>query len=334
MSSERTARSPGVPGDARRPTERSFSLFHRYGTELTLGAVLLLFVVVLSLTSPVFLTQGNLSNLVKQASTNGIIALGAAVVIISGGIDLSVGSVVGLSGIVAAIVMVGGINPLLACLAGLLAAAGVGVVNAAMIYEGRIPPFIATLATMTMARGLVKLVTDARTVSGLPDSFLGFGEASYFGLPSEFCVWMVLAAGVSGVLTRTRFGRNTYAVGASQEVARLSGIDLRSTIYAVYVVGALMAGVAGLVLTARVRMAAPTAGMSYELYAIAAAVVGGVSLAGAQGSILGVILGTLIMTTITNGGNLLGIDAFTLEIAVGALIALAVWLDRLRIRGM
>ena len=323
--------APAAPAGAVRPQRRgAFSVWSRYSTELTLGAILLGFVVVLSVASPYFLTEENLSNLVKQSAINGIIALGVTAVIISGGIDLSVGAVTGLSGVVVAMLMTGGMPTLLACAAALLVSALVGVANAVMIYEGRIPPFIATLASMTMVRGLVKLITNARMITGLPAGFLHFGEASYFGLPSQFWVWMVLAAVMIVVLSRTRFGRAIYAIGASPEVARLSGIDLRRNLYAVYALGAVMAGIGGLVLTARVRMASPTAGENYELYAIAAAVIGGASLSGAQGTIVGAILGALIMTTITNGGNLLGIDAFTLEIAIGALIALAVWADKLR----
>jgi ribose/xylose/arabinose/galactoside ABC-type transport system permease subunit len=291
---------------------------------------LLAFVVILSFTSPYFLTASNLSNLVKQAAINGIIALGVTAVIITGGIDLSVGAVAGLTGVVTAMLMIQGASTIAACAGGLVAAAGIGVVNAVMIFEGQIPPFIATLATMTMGRGLIKLITNAEMITGLPDGFLHFGEARYFGVPSQFWVWMILAAVLSIILTRTRLGRNFYAIGASAEVARLSGINLRSSIYIAYTLGALLAGVGGVVLTARVRMAEPTAGTGYELYAIAAAVIGGASLNGAQGSVLGAIFGALIMTTITNGGNLLGIDAFTLEIVIGALIAGAVWLDKLR----
>ena len=331
MNDAQESAAPAAPATATRQDRRGgFSVWGRYGTQLTLGAILLGFVVVLSVASPYFLTSDNLTNLVKQSAINGIIALGVTAVIISGGIDLSVGSVAGLSGVVAAMLMTGGAPTLLACAAALLVAALIGVANAVMIYEGRIPPFIATLASMTMVRGLVKLTTDARMITGLPDGFLRFGEADYLGLPSQFWVWMVLAAVMIVVLSRTRFGRAIYAIGASPEVARLSGIDLRRNLYAVYALGAVMAGIGGLVLTARVRMASPTAGENYELYAIAAAVIGGASLSGAQGTIVGAILGALIMTTITNGGNLLGIDAFTLEIAIGALIALAVWADKFR----
>lgn len=302
----------------------------KYGTELVLAGLLIVFMIILTWTSPVFLTDQNISNLLKQSSVNGIIALGMTLVIISGGIDLSVGAVAGFVGAVAAMLMVGGLDTVTSCLLALVVAVLIGVGNAIMIVEGRIPPFIATLGTMTMARGGLKLLTNAQTVNGLPNAFLSFGSARVFGVPAQVCVWILLAIILSVVLTRTRFGRNVYAIGSSQQVARLSGINLRLNIYAVYALGSLMAGIAGLVLTSRVRMAAPTAGTGYELYAIAAAVIGGASLSGAEGTILGAILGAVIMTTIDNGGNLLGVDPFVLEIAVGALIVLAVLIDKYR----
>ena len=276
------------------------------GSEVALGLLLLVFWAVLSFASPVFLTDQNLSNLAKQASTNGVIALGMTIVIISGGIDLSVGAVAGLVGTVAAMLMVAGVPTALTCLISLAFAALIGVINAVMIYDGRIPPFIATLGTMTMARGALKLITNARTINGLPDDFLWFGEGTLLGAPIQVWLWGLLAIILSLVLFRTRFGRNIYAIGSSEEVARLSGIDLRRNLYGIYAVGSLMAGIGGLILTARVRMASPTAATGYELYAIAAAVIGGASLSGAEGTIVGAILGALIMTTIDNGGNLLG----------------------------
>lgn len=305
-------------------------IFGQYGTEIILIGLLAAFFAILAIISPVFLTDQNLSNLLKQSSTNGIIALGMTVVIISGGIDLSVGAVAGLVGAVAAMLMVAGVPTIIACGLALVVSVLVGIGNAAMIMEGRIPPFIATLGTMTMARGVLKLLTNASTINGLPASFLSFGGARFLGVPLQVCLWIFLAAVLGLVLTRTRFGRNVYAIGSSLQVARLSGINLRSNVYGVYALGSLMAGIAGLVLTSRVRMAAPTAGTGYELYAIAAAVIGGASLSGAEGSILGAILGAIIMTTIDNGGNLLGVDPFVLEIAVGALIVLAVLVDKRR----
>jgi ribose/xylose/arabinose/galactoside ABC-type transport system permease subunit len=306
------------------------SYFGQFGTEIVLAALLALFFVVLSFASSVFLTDQNLSNLLKQSSINGIIALGMTVVIISGGIDLSVGAVAGFVGAVSAMMMTSGVPTLLACAGGLIVAALIGVANAAMIVEGRIPPFIATLGTLTMARGALKLLTGAKTINGLPESFLNFGASRLFGVPGQVWLWGVLAVILAVALSRTRFGRNVYAIGSSQQVARLSGINVRANIYGVYALGALMAGIAGLVLTSRVRMAAPTAGTGYELYAIAAAVIGGASLNGAEGTVLGAILGAVIMTTIDNGGNLLGVDPFVLEIAVGALIVIAVLVDKRR----
>ncbi len=309
---------------------RSSALWSQYGTEIVLAVLLALFFLALSLTTSVFLTDQNLSNLLKQSSTNGIIALGMTVVIISGGIDLSVGAVAALAGAASALMMVSGLPTVLACAAGLGLAVLIGLGNAAMIVEGRIPPFIATLGTMTMARGALKLMTGAKTVNGLPREFLSFGESRFVGVPLQVWLWILLAVVLSVVLSRTRFGRNVYAIGSSQQVARLSGINVRANVYGIYAVGALMAGIAGLVLTSRVRMAAPTAGTGYELYAIAAAVIGGASLSGAEGTVLGAILGAIIMTTIDNGGNLLGVDPFVLEIAVGALIVLAVLVDKRR----
>jgi ribose/xylose/arabinose/galactoside ABC-type transport system permease subunit len=292
--------------------------------------ILLVLWIGLTFASPVFLTSANFSNLVKQSAINGIIALGMTIVIITGGIDLSVGSVVGLAGVIAALLMTAGVTIWIACLVALMASFIAGLFNAFMIQEGRIAPFIATLGSLYMLRGLIQLLTNARTIAGLPKDFLAFGEAYYGFVPSQFWVWAILAAILTVVLMQTRFGRNVYAIGSSQEVARLSGISLRTNLYLAYGLSGLMAGIAGIVLTARVRMAAPTAGSSYELYAIAAAVVGGASLSGAQGTIIGSVLGALILTTITSGGNLLGIDAFSLQIAIGALIVIAVWIDQLR----
>jgi len=324
------AKADLVNAELRRGRTDRAVIFRRYGTELTLAAILLCLFIPLSILTPVFLTAENLSNLIKQSAINGIIAIGMTIVIITGGIDLSVGSIVGLSGVVAALLMTSGTTPIIAVLVALAVSFAVGLLNAFMIREGGIAPFIATLGSMTMVRGLVQLLTNARTIAGLPDSFLSFGNADYLFLPSQLWVWAILAVILTIVLTRTRFGRNIYAIGSSNEVARLSGISLRFNLYLAYGLGALMAGIGGIVLTARVRMAAPTAGSGYELYAIAAAVVGGASLSGASGTIMGSVLGALIMTTIASGGNLLGVDAFALQIAIGALIVIAVWIDRVR----
>ncbi len=305
----------------------SFSLASKYGTLITLFLVLITLWSGLAFSTDSFLTQSNLSNLVRQASINGIIAIGITLVIITGGIDLSVGSIVGFSGVIVALLLKSGAGIPLAVTAGLISGLICGVLNAFMIYEGNIPPFIATLGSMTMIRGLIKLVTNAKNISGLDAEFLAFAQWKWL-MPSLFWVWIILAIIFSIILNKTQLGRNIFAIGSNTEVARLSGISLRFNIYSAYALCGLLSAIAGILLTSRVRIAAPTAGTTYELYAIAAAVIGGASLKGAEGSIMGAVLGALIMTTITNGGNLLNINAFLLEIIIGGLIVLAVFLDQ------
>ncbi len=304
-----------------------FSLFSSYGTIITLLIVLIALWLGLALSTDSFLTQNNLSNLVRQSSINGIIAIGITLVIITGGIDLSVGSIVGLSGVVIALLLKNDVGIPLALFIALCSGLFCGILNAFMIFEGNIPPFIATLGSMTMIRGLIKLMTDAKNISGLPSEFLSFAQWQWL-MPSLFWVWIILAVIFSILLNKTRLGRNIFAIGSNHEVARLSGISLRFNIYAAYALCGLLSAIAGILLTSRVRIAAPTAGTTYELYAIAAAVIGGASLKGAEGSIMGAVLGALIMTTITNGGNLLNVNAFLLEIIIGSLIVLAVFLDQ------
>ncbi len=296
--------------------------------ESSLVFILLVLFIFLALTSPTFLSVRNLTNLGRQTSINGIVALGMTFVIISGGIDLSVGAVVGLSGMVAAILMRGGLGILPAILAAVAVSALVGLINGVVIFYGRVPPFIATLGTMTVARGVIMLVSGAAMVAGLPRSFTAFSQAEYLGIPSMILVWAAFAV-VAFVITRwTVFGRSVYTVGSNMEAARLSGIDVRWTTIGVYVVCSIFAGVAGILLTSRIANGVPTAGQGYELEAIAAAVIGGASLSGAEGSILGTVIGAVIMQLLRNGGNLLSINPFILEIVIGSLIVITVMLDQ------
>ncbi len=298
------------------------------GSETSLLLVLLVLFVALSFASPTFLTVRNLSNLGRQTSIIGIVALGMTFVIISGGIDLSVGAVVGLSGMVAAMVMASGAGVPLAMLAAVGVSAAVGAVNGAVIFYGKVPPFIATLGTMTVARGIIMLISGAAMVAGLPRSFTAFSQAEYLGIPSMIVVWAVIAV-IAFVITRwTEFGRNVYTIGSNLEAARLSGIDVGRTTIAVYVLCPVFAGVAGILFTSRIANGVPTAGQGYELEAIAAAVIGGASLSGAEGSILGTVIGAVIMQLLRNGGNLLSINPFILEILIGSLIVVTVMLDQ------
>jgi len=297
-------------------------------TEGTLIIILGLLFIILSIASESFLTFYNLSNLVRQTAIIGIVAIGMTFVIIAGGIDLSVGSVVGMSGVVAGILMNKGINIFLAVVIGIAVGALVGFINGIVIYDGKVPAFIATLGAMTVARGSIMLVSGARMIGGLPKEFTNFAQLEIAGIPSLFLVWLAIILGTSFILIKTHFGRNVYAIGSNEEAARLSGINIRTNVYKIYTVCAFMSAVAGILMTSRLGNAIPTGGMGYELDAIAAAVIGGASLSGAEGTIFGTALGAIIMATLRNGGNILGINSFILEITIGVLIVAAVLIDK------
>ncbi len=286
--------------------------------------------VALTLVTNKFFTGNNIYNLIRQTSINGIVAIGMTFVIISAGIDLSVGAVVGFSGVMASLLMSGGMDVLPACLLSFLASAAVGLVNGILVFNGRVPPFIATLGTMTMLRGVIMLISGARNISGLPKSFRDFAQADLLGLPMLFVVWLAIIVLAAFIVKMTVFGRKVYSVGSNVEATRLSGVDLKWVYYGTYVLCAAFCGIAGLLYSSRLGSGIPTGGQGYELDAIAAAVIGGASLSGAEGTILGTVLGAFIMAMLRNGGNLLGVDPFLLEIVIGALIVAAVLIDQRR----
>jgi ribose transport system permease protein len=271
-------------------------------------------------------------NLVRQISIIGIVAIGMTFVIIGGGIDLSVGSMVGFSGMVVALMLRDGNSTIISILVSLIACALFGLLNGVLVFDGKLPPFIATLGTMTIIRAIIMLLSGARLVSGLPRGFTEFAQLRVLFLPSLFVVWVVIIAISIFITTRMRFGRNLYAIGSSQEVSRLCGINIRINTYSIYMYSALMSAIAGILLSSRLANGVPNAGQGYELDAIAASVVGGASFYGAEGTIIGTVLGTIIIATIKNGGNILGVDPFILQILNGALIILAVLLDQMRKR--
>jgi ribose/xylose/arabinose/galactoside ABC-type transport system permease subunit len=315
--------------DTKKPASGLRSTLRRLkGSESSLLLILAVLFVFLAFASPTFLTVRNLSNLGRQTSINGIVALGMTFVIISGGIDLSVGAVVGLSGMVAALMMSGGLGILPAMLAAIAVSALVGAVNGVVIFYGKVPPFIATLGTMTVVRGVIMLISGAAMVAGLPRSFTAFSQTEYLHVPSMILVWALFAV-IAFVITRwTVFGRNVYTLGSNLEAARLSGIDVGRVTIGVYVLCPVFAGVAGILFASRIANGVPTAGQGYELEAIAAAVIGGASLSGAEGSVFGTVIGAVIMQLLRNGGNLLSINPFILEILIGSLIVVTVMLDQ------
>ncbi|WP_205739175.1 MULTISPECIES: ABC transporter permease [Halanaerobiaceae] len=299
-------------------------------SKATLFLVLFVMWGVLSILSPYFLTYNNIFNLVRQTSVIAVVATGMSFVIISGGIDLSVGSIVGVSSIIISLLMVNGVPVFGAMIITLLIAIVLGAITGIFIYEGKVPPFIASLGMMSMARGLALLLSGGQIITGLPGSFISFAQVTVLGLPMLFVV-LIIVVGISFfVLSRTRFGRNVYTIGSSDEVARLSGVNMRINYYAIYMLNAFLSAVAGIMLTSRLSSGIPTSGNMYELDAIASVVIGGASLNGAEGSVFGTVIGALIMTTLRNGGNLLGVDPFWLRIATGLLIVLAVLFDQVR----
>ena len=292
--------------------------------------VLLIFIAVLILTTNEFLTLTNLDNLVRQVAVFAILSVGELFVILTAGIDLSVGSVLGLSGGVTALLLASGVPIPLTIVAGLGVGLIVGLLNGLLVTRMGLPPFIATLGMLGIARGLVLLLTGAKTVAPLPDAFNAIANGFFLGLPSLFWILIVVAVIAAFVLGRTVFGRYVYAVGSNAESARLSGVPVNWVLLAVYSISGLLAGFAGILTTSRLGAGIPTAGTGYELQAIAGAVIGGASLSGAKGRAIGAVLGALIMGLLANGGNLLGIDPFYLQIAIGLLIILAVYFDHLQ----
>ncbi|HCD44827.1 MAG TPA: ABC transporter permease [Lachnoclostridium sp.] len=305
-------------------------LLTRFQTELLLVGILFALFLFFGVKSPVFLKVDTLMKLLKQASIYGIIAIGMTFVITSSGIDLSVGSVVGLSGIVVSMCMVSGIPVIVSILIAIGASMLVGLFNGVLVHNAKVPPFIATMASMTVVRNVILLMTGAKTISNLPQSFTSYASGSVLGIPNMFLTWLAIIFMGIFITGRTVFGRNIYAYGSNKESARLSGINISSTVYGVYIFSSIVCGIAGILMAARLGNGVPTSGVGYELDAIAASVVGGASLDGGEGSVIGTVLGAMIMATLRQGGTLLGINSFIMEIIIGSLIAIAVVIDKMR----
>lgn len=293
---------------------------------------LLVIIVALAILSPNFLTMDNLMNVFRQVSINALIAFGMTFVILTGGIDLSVGSILALSSALTAGFMVGGMNSILAMFIGILLGALMGVANGVAVAKGKIAPFIATLATMTIFRGLTLVYTEGKPITGISDSFAFqlVGRGYFFGIPFPVVITVIAFIILYILLRKTTFGRSVYATGGNEEAARLSGLKIDRIKIAVYSISGAMAALAGVILTSRLNSAQPTAGTSYELDAIAAVVLGGTSLAGGRGHITGTLIGALIIGVLNNGLNLLGVSSFYQQVVKGGVILLAVLLDRKR----
>jgi inositol transport system permease protein len=322
-------------------TQMLSSIFSKYGIFLIFAAM----VVGASILSPAFLSSTNLINIVRQMSIVGLIALGVTGVIVSAGIDLSSGSVVGLTAVVAASLAQSPDNtaafypglhlPLIvAVLAACAVGALVGLINGSLVAKTRIPPFIATLGTYTAIRGLALLYTGGRPISDLTDAYDFIGQGDLFGVPVPIVILVVMAVVTHILYAHTKFGKYIYAIGGNEQAARVSGIDASKYKMLIYVYASFLAGLAGLVVSARIGSGQPGLGVGYELDAIAAAVIGGTSLsAGGIGTVAGTIIGALIIGVLNNILDLMNVSAYFQQIIKGCIIVGAVILDQLKQRG-
>ena len=300
--------------------------------QLSLVALLLVVWTALSFSTPTFATEGNITNLLRQTAIGGVLAIGQTFVIITAGIDLSVGSLVAVTGVSLALMVERGV-PLPLAVAGALALGlTAGMVNAFAIHRMGLPPFIATLAMLSVARGSALLLTGGQSISMPASGFTAFSTTNVWVVPSLFVVLLLVAAAGWVLLHRTRWGRYVFAYGSNKEAARLSGVNIGGVVFFVYGISALCAAIAGILVVSRIGVGVPTAGTGYELDSIAASVIGGASLFGGAGGVFGTILGALLITTISNGANLLNVDPFWQQIITGLLIAVIVFLDQWRKR--
>ena len=295
---------------------------------------LLIIAVGLSIISPNFLTLDNLLNVMRQASINALIAFGMTLVILLGGIDLSAGSVLALSSVIIATLLQNGTSAGVATLAGLAAGGLMGLANGLVISKGKVAPFIATLGSMTVLRGLALVVSNGSPISSFNSDFFSMLGGGYVArlVPIPVVLMLIMFGAFWFVLKKTVFGRHVYATGGNAEAAKLSGVKVDRVQLWVYTISGVMAAIAGVVLTSRLNSAQPTAGTGYELDAIAAAVIGGVSLSGGIGRITGTVIGVLILGVMTSGFTFIRIDAYYQEIVKGIIIVGAVIADQYRQR--
>lgn len=295
-------------------------------------AALLLMIVILAFVAPNFWSLRNMLNIVDQGTVLGIIALGMTAVIITGGIDLSVGSVLALSTMTLGWLSHSGGMPMVVAIAVSIAVGtACGVINGLAVTFGKLPPFIATLAMMSIARGLANLITNGKQIIGYPDWFYNLSSDRHFGFLSVTALGLVVVYVIGWLgLQYRRSGRAVYAIGGGVEVARLAGIQVKRVIIGVYAISGLLCALGGIVLASRLDSSQPTAGDGYELDAIAAVVIGGASLSGGKGRLSGTIVGVFIMGVLKNGLNLLGVSPFVQKVVIGLVIAGAVMFDVMR----
>lgn len=284
-------------------------------------------IIVLTILKPSFITPRNLANILKQASINGILAFGMMFVIISGGFDMSVGSTVAFTGILAALLGNGQYPLILPLIVALIGGLGVGLLNGTGVALGNLPPFIMTLGTQTAVRGLALLISNGKPITGISEGYREIAAGSLLGIPNLAWFLIIVIIVSTFVATKTVYGRRVYACGGNVQAAKVAGINTNFIKISTFAIVGFLAGLCGFLMTSRVTIGQPTAAESYELDAITACVVGGVSMSGGVGKPWGVIIGTLLITAIANGLDILGVSSHWQKIVKGVIIVLAVLID-------
>ncbi|WP_319023186.1 ABC transporter permease [Tepidibacter hydrothermalis] len=302
-------------------------IYKKFGTVFSL----LILVIIVTAMNPKFLTLYNILNIFRQVSINGLIAFGMTFVILTGGIDLSVGSILGLTGVILGLMIKSGTPDVIAILIAIVFGTMLGAINGVLVSKIKLQPFIATLATMTMFRGITMIISDGIPFMGLTKNapvLDYFSQGRFLKVPFPMIIFLLLLAVLLVLLQNTAFGRSVYALGGNEEAARLSSIPVIKVKTLVYVISGFLSSLAAIILTSRLSSSQPTAGMGFELDAIAAVVIGGTSLSGGKGKIFGTFLGALIIGVLNNGLNIIGVSAFYQQFIKGLVILFAVILDR------
>lgn len=313
-------------------TETNFNKqFKAFVSKYGIVLILMFMIGFMSILNPHFLKVRNIMNIFRQISVTGVIGCGVTIVIITGGIDLSSGSLVALASVFAASVAHPGQFPVIVpILIGLLVGAAVGLLNGTLICKGKIPPFIATLGTMTSARGLALLYCNGRPIGNLSPSFEVIGSKVIFGIPLLVILFLAVAFISNFLLTKTKFGKNAFALGGNEKAAVVCGVNVHKAKILIYTYAGLLSGLAGIMLTSRISSGQPSAGLGYEFDGIIAAVVGGTSLSGGVGTIPGTVIGAMIVGVLNNGLDLMGVSSYWQQILRGAIIVVAIVVDARR----
>jgi len=306
-------------------TQNIFEVLKSYSLYL---AFLIIFIA-FSLLNENFLSINNVLNIIVQSAIIAIIAVGQTMVILTSGIDLSVGSIVGAVGIGIGLLMVSGVPIPVAVLLGVVMGIIFGLINGVIISYGRVPAFITTLGMMGIARGFGLALNEGKPVAGLPQAFEKIASSSVAGIPSFVFYTLIIYVIMFFILERTKFGRHIYAIGGNRDAARLSGVKVKVVEMIVYLFSGLFSGLGAVLLTARLNYATPVAGTGYELDTIAAVVIGGTALSGGQGRIVGTLVGALMLGILRNGLTILNVSSFFQQIIIGAVIIIAVFMDKL-----